>query len=178
MKLALIGFKSVGKTTIAQAIAHLHGLNYIDTDHLIEKQYVAMHQQTLTTADIFKTHGETYFRNLEKNIISTISNGSPHQILATGGGAVLDPENIFHLKKYHTLVYLETSFELLHQRIKNQTMPSFLSPDNVEQDLKNLYQKRKFLYEEAADIIINVTNKSVSEISKEISQLMTGTIHG
>jgi len=179
--IVLIGFKNSGKTSVGKLLAKKLNKIFIDTDDLIIHAYKIKNNILLNCREISKKHGEDYFRDLEKKIIASLDNldnldkdNTQNYIIATGGGCVLYPENINHLKKMGKLIYLSISYQTLKDRIFKQTvLPSYLDHTQPEKSLVILYEKLKIIFDKIADLEISTENKSISDITKEISENIT-----
>jgi shikimate kinase len=180
-----VGFKNSGKTSIGKLIAESdverNNTLFIDTDNLIEIEYFNNYKQNLTVREIYKTKGEFYFRSLEKKIVKSLNlnfglNTKHNFIIATGGGVVLEPENLVYLKTWGKVIYLYLSYDALMQRSVNQTIPAFINGSSRSSrssrsgglSLLEIYEQRKDIYKNLADITINVENKINSTIAQEI----------
>ncbi len=158
----LIGFMGVGKGTIARAYAKEFNEFAIDTDDLIE----SLENRKIKT--IFSEDGESYFRELEKKCALWLEANVKNTIISTGGGFYRQ-EN---LKKIGKVVLLDSSFDGIYKRLKNHPnsakkfakRPLFQNIDEA----KKLYNKRSSEYKKVADIILDVENKSVKKIIKEL----------
>ncbi len=146
--LILFGFKSVGKTTLGKRFSLSLGLPFIDTDDLL----VARYQKTVR--ELYRDGGEDLFRKREKEIILSLD--PQPAVIALGGGAVLDKENLSHLQTIGQLIYLKANFETVKKRIFSQSIPSFIDPQNPEDSLRGLYEKRVALYEQIPALVIEV----------------------
>lgn len=158
----LIGFMGVGKGTVARALVKKSGMFAIDTDDLIESM------ENRKIKKIFEEEGEPYFRALEKKTALWLENSVSSTIISTGGG-FYKQENI---KKIGKVVYLKSSFQGILDRINNSpNAESKLKKrpllQNMEEALK-LYDSRVKEYEKVAKIIVDVENKDVEDIVKEI----------
>lgn len=140
MNIVLIGMPSSGKTTVGKKLAEDLGKNFTDSDALIPEA------AGKTIADIFKDDGEKTFRIFEKNVIFDISKGN-NTVIATGGGAVLDKENIDILKENGRVYFIDRSLDLLFA-----TDDRPLSSNKT--DLEKRYKERYSLYLERADAVI------------------------
>jgi shikimate kinase len=140
----LCGFKSCGKSTLAKKISERTGLHYIDTDELIAKNNRKFYLEV----------GPEAFRDIEKKVIQALI-GFENCIIATGGGVVLDPENILILKKLGKIFYLRVPKEELKCRLLTDPLPAILDPENPEESFEKMYHDRKDLYEKIADHIID-----------------------
>lgn len=162
MNLVLIGFKNSGKTTIGSLIAEQTNKTFIDLDVLI-----AQHEASFSVREIYKLKGEEYFRNVEKQLISKLQ-VITNTVIASGGGVVLNNQNILHLKKIGQIIYLESCPKILLDRLKNEPYPAFLDPIDLEKSFFKVYNQRKELYKKAADLKINTDFKTIIEIATEI----------
>ena len=154
----LIGMPSSGKTTVGKALAAITGKTFVDTDDLIVSEIGC------SIADYFAAHGEAAFRKIECEIVSRVAQESG-QIIATGGGAILNPDNVAALRRNGITVFLNRSPERL---ITTKSRP--LSSDR--EALTAMYHKRLPLYRAAADleIVADATHHVVAAaIQKELS---------
>ena len=158
--IVLIGLMGAGKTTSCKIISEVLGYPLIDTDELIEKN-------TKTTInEIFETKGEQYFRELETNTIKELSkkNGV---IISTGGGVVENLINLELLGKNGIIFYLESTPEILYQRLKTDATRPLLKTENPLNTLKMLLAKRIRKYK-LADYGINTDHSDFKKIADEI----------
>ncbi len=153
MNIVLIGMPASGKTSIGKALAEVTGKTFVDSDDEIVKT------SGKAIPDIFAESGEEYFRALEKEEILKISLKNS-QIIATGGGAVLKPENIDNLKGNGRVYFIDRPLEML---ITTDDRP--LSSNRA--DLEKRYNERYELYRAAADVVIDGAG-SVEEVAKRI----------
>lgn len=160
--IVLIGLSGVGKTTIARALSKVLNKEFIDTDNLIEEE------TGMEISEVFSLYGEEYFRGLESKTINRIYKNK-NIIIATGGGIVLDKDNIIKLKENGIVVLLESSIENIMKNIRNSNINRpLLNNDDLFQSLKSLYDNRKELYLNAANYVINIDNKLIDDIVYEI----------
>lgn len=134
----LVGFMGTGKTVTGRVLAERTGMDLVDMDSLIEKQ------QGKTIPEIFAQDGEAAFRAMERRMVQELSKRSG-LIISTGGGIVLNPENITDFEKTGLAVCLTASPETIFQRLKNDTSRPLLSGDKKGQ-ISALLKKRKPLY--------------------------------
>jgi 3-dehydroquinate synthase len=111
-----------GKTETGRALAELLGLEFVDTDALIESQEGA------TIAEIFRDRGEDYFRSLERDVCRTLTTRSG-LVVASGGGMLVDEENFAALHGTATLVLLEASIDAILERIGGDDARPLLSTE-------------------------------------------------
>ena len=150
-----------GKSTIGKQLAARTGKQFMDSDREIE-------QRTGVTIDlIFEIEGEQGFRERETKIIDELTENSGI-VLATGGGVVLSPHNRECLKQRGTVVYLNTTPEVLHQRTANDQNRPLLQTDDKFGRLKELLAERDPLYRETADLILDTEGLSTKQIVNKI----------
>lgn len=157
----LIGFMGSGKSTIARLLAKETGKELIEMDETIEAEAGCSINQ------IFEEHGEGYFRDLESELVVRIADkGST--VVSCGGGAVLRAENVENMKKNGTIIYLSATPETIYKRVRNSTHRPLLNGNMNVEYITQLMEKRLPIYENAADVVIDVNDKEKREIVKEI----------
>ena len=161
MNIVLFGFMATGKTTIGKILAEKLNYGFIDTDQLIEED----NGKKITK--IFEEHGEDYFRKLEKKAVKKAAK-LDKQIIACGGGAVLDPRSVEHLKKNGNLVLLKASVDEIIKRTRDDTSRPLLQGDDPKSKARVLLEKRSNVYDKVADIMIDTTGRDPEKIAKEI----------
>lgn len=158
----LIGFMGVGKGSVAREIVKNSSYIAIDTDDLIESM------ENKKVKNIFEENGEAYFRSVEKDISLWLEKSVKNTLISTGGGFY----KVKNLKKIGTIVLLDSPFEKILKRIEEHpNAKAKLSKRPLLNDLKaakELYKKRRPEYLELADIVVDVTDKSPLECTKEI----------
>lgn len=160
--IVLIGFMGVGKGSVAREIVKQSNLIALDTDDIIESM------ENRRIKKIFAEEGEEYFRTLERKVAQWLQKEVKGTLISTGGGFFKVP----NLKKIGTVVYLSAPFETIHNRIlahpdaekKLRKRPLF---QDIDKAIK-LYDERSALYKKVADIVIDVSNKEIQDIAKEI----------
>ncbi len=138
--IVLIGMPSCGKSSVGAELAEKLGKRFVDTDALIAER------AGCTIPEIFSTHGEAYFRDIESTIIAEVS-AEFNCIISTGGGAILREFNRKHLRQNGFVVHLTRGIEKL------STAGRPLSK-NAEA-IKKLWAQRKDIYRETCDCIVN-----------------------
>jgi shikimate kinase len=161
----LIGFMGVGKGTIARAFFKYSGRFSIDTDDLIESI------TKKKVKEIFKDEGEPYFRDLEKQCALWLENSITNTVISTGGGFYRQ-ENIKNIGK---VVYLKSSFEGILKRIHaapnaKQKLAKRPLLKNLD-EAKKLYESRVKEYEKVADFTLNVEDRDIEDILKELTSI-------
>jgi shikimate kinase len=158
----LIGFMGIGKGTTARAYAKKYKCFNLDTDDLIESK------ENRKIKEIFKEDGEIYFRKLEQECANWIEDSVRSSFISCGGGFY----KVKNLKKLGIIVLLDASYNWIYKRLstaenskaKLKKRPLFTEPKKA----KKLYTEREKFYKELADVIINVENKDLTTIIKEI----------
>lgn len=160
-----IGLMGAGKTTIGRLLAKQLGLNFYDSDCEIERK------TGVKIPLIFELEGEDGFRKREAAIIEELSQLHPI-VMATGGGAILLPENCHFLKGNGKVIYLRANVHDLWQRTRNDKTRPLLQGGNLRQKLEQLHQERDPIYTKLADFIVDTGVQSAAEITNEIEQLL------
>jgi shikimate kinase len=159
--LFLIGPMGAGKTTMGRQLAKKLHLEFIDSDHAIESHTGA------SIPLIFELEGEDGFRKRETTIIDELTQRKGI-VLATGGGAILSPENRQHLANRGTVIYLHSDIVHLMERVRHDKNRPLLQTPDPESKLRELMEIREPLYRETADIIINTGEKSIRSVIQVI----------
>ncbi|MDD4855814.1 MAG: shikimate kinase [Sulfuricurvum sp.] len=160
--IVLIGFMGVGKGSIARAMVKKTAMMALDTDDVIESI------ENRSIKAIFAADGEEYFRNLERKVARWLKKNVTGTIISTGGGFYKVPA----LKKVGTVILLNAPFDTIYQRIaahpdavkKFKKRPLFKDIDKA----RALYEERLPQYLKVADVVIDVSDKTVDMIAKEI----------
>ncbi|GAB1394318.1 shikimate kinase [Rhodocyclaceae bacterium] len=143
----LVGMMGAGKTTVGKKLAKRLAVPFIDLDHEIERH------TGVSVATIFEIEGEAGFRQRETNALKqVIEDGA--QIVATGGGVVLNPINRAILARAGTVVYLQATPELIYSRTRHDTGRPLLQVADPLGRIRSLVSQRDPLYREIADIVI------------------------
>ena len=137
-----------GKTTVGRQLARRLGRDFLDSDHeIVERTGVPV-------STIFEIEGEDGFRRREAQAIAELT-AVPGIILATGGGAVLNPENRRNLRDTGWVVYLNVPPALLHERTRHDRNRPLLRVADPLARLEELYAQRDPLYRETAHFIVD-----------------------
>lgn len=163
--LVLIGPMGAGKSTIGRFLSEQLPYPYTDLDKVIEDRAGA------SIPWIFDIEGEEGFRERETSALKSIL-GSDPQIIATGGGCILKPENRELIRKQGVVVYLVTSIEQQLERTAKDKNRPLLQSENPEQVLTDLAKIRNPLYCEAAEIKVDTNSKPPKLVAQEILKLL------
>ncbi len=163
--LFLIGPMGAGKSAVGRQLGRLLHLHFIDSDDEIESR---------TGVDIpfiFEKEGENGFRKREAKVIDEISL-KDGIILATGGGAVVDPESRSRLGARGFVVYLQTSVAQQVQRTQKGRQRPMLDNGDPQKVLQNLMDVRDPMYREIADLVVDTDGRRVQEVAQEIYEAL------
>lgn len=161
----LIGPMGSGKTAVGKALAKALELSFIDSDAEIEKR------TGVDIAFIFEKEGEAGFRHRERDAIAdlTLRDGI---VLATGGGAILEPHNRAHLAERGCVVYLETSVAQQLERTRHGKHRPLLVTEDPRKTLEGLLLMREPLYRQIADIAVRTDGRRVQLLADEVIRLL------
>lgn len=143
----LVGLMGAGKSCIGKRLAERLDLPFVDADNEIEKA------AGCSIADIFEAHGEQAFRDGERRVIARLLDGPP-QVLATGGGAYMDPQTRETIRERGIAIWLRADLDLLVKRTAKRSHRPLLNKGNPRQILKDLMDQRYPVYGEA-DLVID-----------------------
>lgn len=165
VNLFLIGPMGAGKSTIGRQLAKELRLEFYDADQEIEARTGA------DIAWIFDVEGEQGFRKREAAVIDDLSQQAGI-VLATGGGAVLAPENRNRLAARGTVVYLYTTAEQQIRRTARDKRRPLLQVETPESVLVDLMAQRDPLYREIADMVVITDGRTVRSVAAEVIKLL------
>ncbi len=146
-----------GKSTAGRHLAHLLGVPFVDADAEIEKRIGC------SIRSFFEQHGEVAFRDIEAETIAELVERPPC-VLATGGGAVLRPENRQALKDHTVVLYLRATPEELFRRLRHDTQRPLLQVADPLRKLRELFRERDPLYREVSHYVVESGRPSVSHM--------------
>ena len=158
--IVLCGFMGCGKTTVGLHVAQMLDRQFIDSDDYIENKF------QMKIPKIFEKYGITHFRELERDAILELSKLS-EIVISTGGGVVLNSDNVKALKTTGYIFYIEITPQIVLERLKNDTSRPLLMKSNKEQAINDLMEKRSPIYLNAADFRVD-GSLSPKCISKQI----------
>lgn len=162
----LVGMMGAGKTTIGRHLARRLHKRFVDADQEIEARTGA------SVTLIFELEGEQGFRRREAEVIKHLS-GEHGLVLATGGGAVLNPENRRCLARSGIVVYLSVTPELLWERTRHDRNRPLLQVADPRARIQELYAQRDPLYREIADIVVVGGRQAPSTLARQLEQEIT-----
>lgn len=155
-----------GKTTVGKALAGRLGLDFADADEKV------VSRSGVPIPTIFEIEGEAGFRRRERLVLQDLAKRE-RTVVATGGGAVLDPDNRQLMREAGTVVYLHVGIEHLYRRTARDTSRPLLanSPDR-RATLESLLLARDSLYREAAHLVVEGGAGSAAELAKRLAALL------
>src|SRR5580658_8323689 len=157
----LIGPMGSGKTAVGRHLARMLRYTFYDSDADIEAR------TGVDIAFIFEKEGEPGFRIREKESIERLTR-MQSIVLATGGGAVIDPDNRRVLAERGMVVYLATSIDQQLERTRHARHRPLLNDTDPEQKLHELMQRRALLYAEIANLTVSTDGRRVQLVAEEI----------
>jgi shikimate kinase len=161
--LVLIGYRATGKTSVGARLAEILDCPFVDLDQVLVRE------AGRSVADIVAQSGWGEFRRLEKELVARYRD-TRGQVLATGGGVVLDPENVAALRKNGILIWLTADPAAIQARLaqdqpRDANRPSLTGGDTV-QEVAAVLKERAPLYQAAAQMSVDTTHRSVSQVVK------------
>ncbi len=168
----LIGFMGTGKTCVGQLLAQMLGWQFVDLDAHVEQK------TGMTIADYFSRFGEAAFRDREAEAVLVIAENS-QQVVATGGGVVLRPENLDRLKSCGVLVCLSASEQEIVARTENDTLRPLLNRPDRLQVIRDLLAARESQYRQA-EFWLETDGSTALDVADEIRRRLAekGWFHG
>ena len=166
MNVILIGFRCTGKTSVGEQLARRLGRPFIDADTYLQER------EGKTIAEVFAEGGETLFRQLEREVIAELTEREG-LVLAAGGGAVLDEENVQRLRASGVVVRLTASLETILARLRGDgktrsERPRLTAEEDMRREVERLLDYRESFYQRAADLTIDTEGKTVEEVADNV----------
>lgn len=162
MNIVLTGFMGTGKSAVGRHLAAELHVPFVDLDTAIAKK------AGKTINDIFAAQGEAAFREFERDVITEIS-GQDKTVIATGGGALMDPKNREQLQKNGILICLTARMGTLLERLKDDLTRPLLNGENVEQKIERLMKERQSVYN-LCPVQVDTDGKTIAQVAAEIIQ--------
>ncbi len=156
MKIYLCGFMGCGKSRIGRELAKKTGMRFADLD-----EYIVEHEK-MPIPEIFECFGEPHFRELEAKYIREMPDNS---VVALGGGAIINENTAKTAKQTGKVVFLDADFETCYGRIKNDSNRP-LAYNNPKEKVRELFDTRRPIYTERADIITDADGTPIQIIER------------
>jgi len=158
MNVALFGFMGVGKSAVGRILAEKRGLSFVDLDEEIVRT------TGRSIESIFQEDGEERFREIERTLTEEYS-ALDGQVIACGGGTVIDPENLENLRRSSRMVLLTAEPEVILERVETEgDVRPLLNVEDRLGKIRSLLSKRWPSYIEAADIIIDTSEHTLQVV--------------
>ncbi len=158
--IVLIGFMGTGKTAIGRRLAGKLRREFMDTDAAIEEL------TGKSISEIFRRDGAIRFRSEEKLQVQRLADKS-NMVISTGGGLVLDQENVTALRKNGVLICLTADPEVIYNRVKNKNNRPLLQKGSIKESVYRLMQEREENYN-TAEFTVDTGKGSLSETVDKI----------
>jgi shikimate kinase len=164
--IALIGFMAVGKSAVGRELARRLGRRFVDLDKLIEKA------EGMGVTEIFSRKGEPYFRKAESEALAKTLR-QDGQVIATGGGVVMNKDNLRLLHKRSFVICLTASPEVIHRRVGTAMQRPLLREGDVAERIQELMKEREPNYAKAR-ASVDTSGLTVEEVVDKLVALVTG----
>ena len=165
MNIYLIGYRCCGKTSVGKALSKLLGRPFLDTDAAV------VQKAGMSISEIVAQSGWEAFRNIEKSVI-TQTTLLDHHIIATGGGVILNPDNVRNMKKAGHVIWLRVSPETVRTRMAADLQTTIQRPDLTTtgsmNEIEAVLLSRQPLYEKASDVVLDTDIQGVEAICQKI----------
>jgi shikimate kinase len=160
--IALVGFMGVGKSTVGQVLAAILGFEFYDTDRVIETR------AGKKISDIFAQDGEARFRAMESELARELE-ARQGMVISTGGGLVVNPDNMASLKKHALVVCLWASPAVIFNRVRHQVHRPLLQTPDPEAKIMEMLELRRPAYQQA-DVLVGVDFRSAGDTARHLAQ--------
>ncbi len=140
--IVLVGLMGCGKSSVGRRLAARLGLAFVDADEEIERVAAK------SIVEIFADHGEAYFRDGERRVIARLLGSGP-QVLATGGGAFLNPDTRAKIRERGVSIWLRAELPVLMRRVAKRETRPLLKTADPEATMRDLIARRYPVYAEA-----------------------------
>ena len=162
--LVLIGMPGAGKSTLGIVLAKILNKNFIDADLVIQSQC------DKTLQKIIDAMGPQGFIDIENEILCDIE--AANTVIATGGSAVYSDAAMKHLASIGTVIYLKISYESLLARLNDLQERGVVLKGGISMSLRDLYDEREPLYQQYADITVNVDDLSITAAARKVASIV------
>ncbi len=165
MNIYLIGYRCTGKTTVGKLLAGQLEWDFLDTDDKI------VEDQGKSIKEIVENQGWEAFRKMERDVIKSFSGNRSH-VIATGGGVILDEENVRVMKRTGSVVWLKASAQTIQQRLsKDKTTQAYrpsLTQKGTFDEVQETLKKRAPYYKSAMNYSVETDEATVEDVCREI----------
>ena len=162
----LIGFMGSGKTSVGQSLAFRARVPFLDTDEMISRN------EGRPITEIFAQQGEEAFREMETALLKKLlEDRTGIRVISVGGGMPVREENRKLMRSLGKVIYLKASPEVLEKRLEGDKSRPLLQGGDLHQKILSMMEKRREIYEDAADISIFTDHMTVRETAKRILKM-------
>lgn len=161
VNLYITGFMGVGKSAVSKRLGAMLAMEAVDMDKVIAER------QGMSISDIFSVYGEEYFRDQETKLLLELKQAG-NMIVSCGGGAVLREKNVCHMKSGGPVILLTARPETVYNRVRYSSGRPVLEAKNRSEFIAGLMEKRKKIYEAAADLAVQTDDKTVVQVCEEL----------
>jgi shikimate kinase len=170
VNIVLIGLMGSGKTSVGRILAGRLGRPFVDTDDLI------VQEAGMAIPAIFAREGEEGFRQRERQVIAAVA-AKRNQVVATGGGAVMDAGNRLRLRQTGLVIWLQAPVAELYRRASRdgvESRPLLAGADPLQQ-LRDLAERRAPAYADAAHRSVETEGLAPEQVADRVTEIMQGT---
>jgi shikimate kinase len=169
----LIGYRCTGKSCVGKTLASAIGWTFVDADTELVRE------NKMTINDMVERHGWSFFRDQERRIIKKLCT-LDRRVVATGGGAVLDPKNIAGMRRNGVVVWLKASPETVKRRIlqdkQSKALRPALSAKGLIEEIEEILSLRTPLYESAMDFFIETDDRDIDGVCRLVREKIKETV--
>jgi shikimate kinase len=160
----LCGFMATGKSSVGKKLASMLDYTFLDMDALIESE------AGMAIPQIFSSQGEPAFRALEARMVEQLA-GRSECVIATGGGTVVNPQNLENLKRIGAVITLTADPDAILSRVGPGDDRPMLAGGDKSERIRALMQQRSEAYGKA-DIVVDTSSFSIEEVAKHIVSIL------
>ncbi len=161
----LIGFMGSGKTSVGKRVSYAAGLPFVDTDELI------VAKTGMQIKDIFAQHGESWFREVETEVLKELAKDTKRKIVSVGGGVPVQSQNQPILKAMGQVVLLEASTDTLEERLQYDTSRPILQGGNLREKIESIKAERAQAYQSSCDAVVVTDGKNLRQVVSEVMRI-------
>lgn len=173
MNIFLIGYRCTGKSSVGRLLSEILERPFFDADEVLAEE------QGASIADIVRTKGWDAFRKMERDVIRRLC-ARERCVVATGGGAVLDAENVRNMRKSGIVVWLRAGAETVKARMladgRTEESRPALTAKGLSEEIEDVLRERRVFYRNAMDFYLDTDAIDVEEASKLILKKLNSSI--
>ena len=166
MNIYLIGYRCCGKTSVGKALSGLLGRPFLDTDAMVAEK------AGMTIAELVDRRGWEVFRDMETSVIDQTTRLPEPHVIATGGGAILNPDNVRNIRKAGWVIWLRVSPQTVRDRMaadpQTRIQRPGLTPIGSMDEIESVLPARQPLYEKAGHLVLDTDILEIDVICRKI----------